>query len=412
MSVMSASSIMGVGNNLIEGVNALVSIDMQNLNSAESNSAVASFTQIAAAIVGFFNSESFRKVVGATSVGFLAANAGLVLAVDKFESALNFYNDNPNDATQKALLEASAGLFAAAGGVLAVVPIPQIRVVGLIVQLTALGVQNAVNGNFDKLGEKLGSEITDLLHSMDKAKRKFNDAKNTISPIALDLNGDGIQTTGVEDGAYFDHDKNGFAEQTGWVSPEDGLLVRDLDGNGQIDSGRELFGNQTSLANGYTAANGYQALAELDSNHDGQIDAADSAYVTLQIWQDSNGDGYSSANELHTLAEVGVQSVSTAYTADTLTDVQGNAHRQAGTYTTTIGETRAAEDIWFQVDNTYTLATEWLDVPADIAALPDLAGYGNVYDLHQAMVRDTTGELKGLVEQFETETTQVERLAA
>jgi hypothetical protein len=296
--------------------------------------------------------------------------------------------------------------------VLAVVPIPQIRVVGLIVQLTALGVQNAVNGNFDKLGEKLGSEITDLLHSMDKAKRKFNDAKNTISPIALDLNGDGIQTTGVEDGAYFDHDKNGFAEQTGWVSPEDGLLVRDLDGNGQIDSGRELFGNQTSLANGYTAANGYQALAELDSNHDGQIDAADSAYVTLQIWQDSNGDGYSSANELHTLAEVGVQSVSTAYTADTLTDVQGNAHRQAGTYTTTIGETRAAEDIWFQVDNTYTLATEWLDVPADIAALPDLAGYGNVYDLHQAMVRDTTGELKGLVEQFETETTQVERLAA
>jgi len=64
------------------------------------------------------------------------------------------------------------------------------------------------------------------------------------------------------------------------------------------------------------------------------------------------------------------------------------------------------------VDKTYTVATEWLDVPEDIAALPDLAGYGNVYDLHQAMVRDTTGELKGLVEQFETETTQVERLAA
>jgi hypothetical protein len=34
----------------------------------------------------------------------------------------------------------------------------------------------------------------------------------------------------------------------------------------------------------------YIALAELDSNHDGQINAQDPAYATLQIWQDKNGD--------------------------------------------------------------------------------------------------------------------------
>jgi len=43
--------------------------------------------------------------------------------------------------------------------------------------------------------------------------------------------------------------------------------------------------------------------------------------------------------------------------------------------------------------------TDWLDVPDDIAAFPDLRGYGNVYDLHQTMVRDTTGTLQSLIEQ-------------
>jgi hypothetical protein len=42
----------------------------------------------------------------------------------------------------------------------------------------------------------------------------------------------------------------------------------------------------------------------------------------------------------------------------------------------------------------------FFSVPADIAALPDLAGTGNVCDLSQAMAKDTTGRLKLLVEQF------------
>ena len=89
------------------------------------------------------------------------------------------------------------------------------------------------------------------------------------SPIILDLDGDGVETVGVKDGAYFDHDGNGFAEQTGWASSHDGLLVMDRNGDGIINGGKELFGNETLLANGAKAANGFQALAELDSNHDG-----------------------------------------------------------------------------------------------------------------------------------------------
>lgn len=241
---------------------------------------------------------------------------------------------------------------------------------------------------------------------LDDAKNKYDDARRTVSPIVLDLNGDGVQTVDSESGAYFDHDGDGFAEQSGWASREDGLLVRDLDGDGQIDTGRELFGNETRLANGF------DALMRLDGNLDGKLDAQDSAWVTLKVWQDSNGDGISSAEELHTLEETGVQSIATGYTTGATSDAKGNAHRQIGTYTTTSGETRAAEDIWFQVDKTYSIATEWLDVPADIAALPDLVGYGKTHDLHQAMVRDDTGELKNLEKRFGIAANHGYRMAA
>jgi hypothetical protein len=70
------------------------------------------------------------------------------------------------------------------------------------------------------------------------------------SPIMLDLDGDGVETVSLNNGTYFDHAADGFAEQTGWVGKDDGLLVRDLNGNGVIDSGRELFGSETLLADG------------------------------------------------------------------------------------------------------------------------------------------------------------------
>lgn len=56
------------------------------------------------------------------------------------------------------------------------------------------------------------------------------------------------------------------------------------------------------------------------------------------------------------------------------------------------------------------LQADYLEVPADIAALPDIDdGYGRIRDLHQAMVRDTTGQLKTLVEAFIAQTDPAQR---
>jgi hypothetical protein len=115
--------------------------------------------------------------------------------------------------------------------------------------------------------------------AIEEILKLFPDAREEISPIILDLDGDGVETTNVKDGAYFDHDGNGFAEQTGWAASDDGLLVMDRNNDGIINDGRELFGSETILSNGQRASNGFEALAELDDNHDGKIDASDAAFA-------------------------------------------------------------------------------------------------------------------------------------
>ena len=89
----------------------------------------------------------------------------------------------------------------------------------------------------------------------------------------------------------FNDNGNGFAEKTGWISSDDALLVRDINGNGQIDDGSELFGDQTVLSNGKKAANGFEALADLDSNQDGVFDGDDDAFGEVMVWQDLNQNG-------------------------------------------------------------------------------------------------------------------------
>ncbi len=245
------------------------------------------------------------------------------------------------------------------------------------------------------------SDLADTIRDL------LNIASTIPSPIILDLDGDGIETTSLAGNVYFDHAGDGFAEQTAWASSEDGLLVRDLNNNGAIDTGAELFGNNTVLATGQKAANGFLALADLDSNKDGKIDASDAAFSELQVWKDADGNGITSAGELHLLAEMGVSSISTAFTASGTVDANGNSHSQIGSYTTTDGTILAATDVWFKTDSLYSFATEILDVPEDILNLPEISGYGHVRGLQQAMVRDV--DLKDLVVQFANTPNAIDR---
>ena len=62
-------------------------------------------------------------------------------------------------------------------------------------------------------------------------------------PLVLDLDGDGLELTTVSTSApQFDMDGDGFAEYTGWVGADDGLLVLDKNKDGVINNIHELFG--------------------------------------------------------------------------------------------------------------------------------------------------------------------------
>ena len=135
------------------------------------------------------------------------------------------------------------------------------------------------------------------------ARGAFTTAESTTSPLVIDLDGNGVETTTEEDGVYFDHDNNGFAEKTAWVGKDDGLLVRDINNNGQIDDGTELFGNNTVLSNGQKATNGFEALKDLDSNNDNVFDSSDTAWNQVKVWKDANQNGEVDEEELLTLEQ-------------------------------------------------------------------------------------------------------------
>ncbi len=148
-------------------------------------------------------------------------------------------------------------------------------------------------------------------------------------PLALDLNGDGVvNTLPMSRNVHFDLDNSGFAEQTSWIAPEDGLLVLDRNNNNFIDGGAELFGTETLLSNGKYAQHGFEALAEFDANHDGTVDANDSIYSSLRVWRDTNSNGIAEAGELKTLGALNIKSISTAYTNINIRDANNVDHRE------------------------------------------------------------------------------------
>lgn len=126
------------------------------------------------------------------------------------------------------------------------------------------------------------------------------------SPLVLDLDGDGVQVTSMEDGSSFDLLAAGEAVECAWVRGDDALLVHDVNGNGTVDDGSELLGQAT---NGGGFADGFAALRHFDGNGDGAIDSRDAIYDELLLWNDLDGDGQSQAHELRRLGEAGVRSL-------------------------------------------------------------------------------------------------------
>ncbi|MGF0337137.1 calcium-binding protein, partial [Ectopseudomonas toyotomiensis] len=256
---------------------------------------------------------------------------------------------------------------------------------------------NSINAHNQALRDALAYDR----HISPDTNTNLNLANRTASPIVLDLDGDGIETFGAEGRVLFDHDGDGDKHGSGWVGSDDGLLVLDRNGNGTIDSGLELFGENTLLANGQKARDGFEAMKAVDANGDGKLDAGDAVWSDLRVWRDLNSDGISQGGELFTLDELGIKSINTESDGKRLN--LGNNNHIDGFSTFEWEENRGggtgvSGDVYFENNPFYREFGDRIEIPAELADAPNMYGSGAVRDLREAAA--TSNNLKNILGEY------------
>ncbi|HEY0026625.1 MAG TPA: calcium-binding protein [Allosphingosinicella sp.] len=132
---------------------------------------------------------------------------------------------------------------------------------------------------------------------------------NPIPPIVFDLDGDGFELIAAKkSGVFFDWNGDGIKDETGWVAPDDGLLVLDWDGDGQITRPDEIaFGTTGGKKDPFTTD--LQGLARYDTNENGSLDSGDAAFAKFGIWRDLDSDAVVDAGELQSLDSAGLRAL-------------------------------------------------------------------------------------------------------
>ncbi len=133
-----------------------------------------------------------------------------------------------------------------------------------------------------------GKEITFSVNlNMSRSFAEYNSIEfraggtNVIDPLVINYSGSGAALS--QQKFSFDLTMDGIPEQISMLKPGSGFLALDLNGDGKINDGSELFGP--------SSGNGFDELAEHDADGNGWIDANDPVYEKLAIWiKDDQGN--------------------------------------------------------------------------------------------------------------------------
>ena len=218
-------------------------------------------------------------------------------------------------------------------------------------------------GNLDKNMEKQDSPDTIVFDADRPFSFIIHDKKGTIlymgtvfgqliiiSPLTLDIKNDGIKTSELsDDSVLFDLNNDGKKDLTGWIAgKDDAFLALDLNHNGIIDNGGELFGDNTLLPDGEKASNGFEALTQYDTNKDLKIDQTDQVWSGLLLWIDANHNAVSEQEELTLIKDSKVEEIYLKYSYLNKLD-HGNLLRECSSFKNKDGTVGSIIDVWFKV---------------------------------------------------------------
>ena len=243
-------------------------------------------------------------------------------------------------------------------------------------------------------------------------------AKQSYDPLVIDIDDDGFDMKETKDGVYFDLDEKGFKEKTTWIDKKDGILSLDLNKDGEINKGSEIFGDTFIKKDGAYAKSSIDALASYDENNDGVIDENDKIFDELLVWQDINGDGISDIDEIKKLSEYKIISINLNEKQGYERNINGSILKNTITYTKINYENNKIKgkigEFVLEKDNIDVITEDLLknidksDVESKALAekikkLPNIRAFSRVNTLHNEMFLDKTGQLIKLVEQFSKE---------
>ncbi|WP_297726269.1 Mbeg1-like protein [Limnohabitans sp. Rim8] len=140
-------------------------------------------------------------------------------------------------------------------------------------------------------------------------------------PVAIDLNGDGIHYSNLDDSkVLFDINGDGVKDLLAWTAADDGLVVFDKNGDGLIQDVDEvsflsyLTGAMTDL----------EGLSGFDTDKDGKLTAKDALWSKFGVWQDKNQNGVTDDGEFKGLEAWGIKSID--LTSDQMMDQLGDVY--------------------------------------------------------------------------------------
>ncbi|MCM1123686.1 MAG: hypothetical protein NC416_13975 [Eubacterium sp.] len=135
-------------------------------------------------------------------------------------------------------------------------------------------------------------------------------------PLVINLNTNVAQVSDQK--FFFDLDQDGTEEEISTLKSGSGFLALDLNGDGVINDGGELFGTKSG--------NGFADLAGYDADGNGWIDEADAIWEKLLIWtkDDEGNDKLYHLSDLG-IGAIGLNNVSTQFALNSEQDNHNNA---------------------------------------------------------------------------------------